>query len=424
MAISDKLMGMLRELNVDPEVIAYINNLSEEDPKLVGQVVNELRHNPHVTVNHLEGLLASKVKDPSLPEERAQVMNFPPPFAKWILVWCRKLRQGKRQAPDPEDNPAYHAFLDGLNHLLDWYQVTQPDIVNYTPQQAQQEADEWHQTMIGEGAGKVYEPVNPKNIIYGPKWQNPDFDGWTIQRVASENDLQVEGGLMKHCVGGYYNQVEQGESQVFSLRDPKNEPHITIELDKEGKLAKQIKGATNAGPNRTKKLYKDMVAEWVRSGQGPEAYGLNFNAIIRAGKYGGARDLFRALHNIEPGMEDYGFKVSIPFDTIAEQSLLEAGGINDRETLSTLVADLVGSFTKYQPETLDGLEHQLRSLWRNDLKADKLHKLVYSQKTFLMECFEEIKEMRDYYKLRRGNPQQNLQPQAFNLRNYLDRMAG
>lgn len=41
--------------------------------------------------------------------------------------------------------------------------------------------------------------------------------------------LKYEGDSMGHCVGGYGTDVARGNCRVFSLRDAKGEPHVTIE---------------------------------------------------------------------------------------------------------------------------------------------------------------------------------------------------
>ena len=104
--------------------------------------------------------------------------------------------------------------------------------------------------------------------------------------------LKYEGNTMGHCVGGYTADVANGNSRIFSLRDAKGEPHVTIETapmessdlgrhmaDKKRagasaeEIAKgfanppqrivQIKGKQNRAPN---KEYLPMVQDFVRSG--------------------------------------------------------------------------------------------------------------------------------------------------------------
>lgn len=48
-----------------------------------------------------------------------------------------------------------------------------------------------------------------------------------FQRLADA--LKYEGDTMGHCVGGYCDDVASGRSRIFSLRDAKGEPHVTIE---------------------------------------------------------------------------------------------------------------------------------------------------------------------------------------------------
>ena len=44
-----------------------------------------------------------------------------------------------------------------------------------------------------------------------------------------EDALTYEGDKMGHCVGGYCPDVLQGNTRIFSLRDKRGEPHVTIE---------------------------------------------------------------------------------------------------------------------------------------------------------------------------------------------------
>ena len=48
--------------------------------------------------------------------------------------------------------------------------------------------------------------------------------------IELENALKYEGDTMGHCVGGYCPDVYEGNSRIFSLRDAKGEPHVTIEV--------------------------------------------------------------------------------------------------------------------------------------------------------------------------------------------------
>ena len=45
-----------------------------------------------------------------------------------------------------------------------------------------------------------------------------------------EDALKYEGDTMGHCVGGYCPDVASGRTKIFSLRDKRGEPHVTVEI--------------------------------------------------------------------------------------------------------------------------------------------------------------------------------------------------
>jgi hypothetical protein len=51
------------------------------------------------------------------------------------------------------------------------------------------------------------------------------------RRKALEDALKYEGDTMGHCVGGYCDEVASGQSRIFSLRDAKGQPHVTVEVE-------------------------------------------------------------------------------------------------------------------------------------------------------------------------------------------------
>lgn len=55
-------------------------------------------------------------------------------------------------------------------------------------------------------------------------------DGWTIQLLTTPAQLQFEGDEMGHCVGGMDSEVESKKANIYSLRDPKGDPHVTMNI--------------------------------------------------------------------------------------------------------------------------------------------------------------------------------------------------
>lgn len=68
----------------------------------------------------------------------------------------------------------------------------------------------------------------------GFKWvemRKPELSSEEESMKALEAALKYEGDTMGHCVGGYCPDVASGNSRIFSLRDKKGEPHVTIEVE-------------------------------------------------------------------------------------------------------------------------------------------------------------------------------------------------
>ena len=76
-------------------------------------------------------------------------------------------------------------------------------------------------------------------------------------KKALEDALKYEGDTMGHCVGGYCPDVMEGRSRIYSLRDAKGEPHVTVEVQ-----PKQIKTwddvTAAVGPQESQKLWKEF----------------------------------------------------------------------------------------------------------------------------------------------------------------------
>jgi len=58
---------------------------------------------------------------------------------------------------------------------------------------------------------------------------NEDYIG--AQQQSLKDALKYEGDTMGHCVGGYCDDVASGKSKIYSLRDKKGQPHVTIEVE-------------------------------------------------------------------------------------------------------------------------------------------------------------------------------------------------
>ena len=149
--------------------------------------------------------------------------------------------------------------------------------------------------------------VNPEGVNIGYFEEGTEKAG-ALGRLSEENlkkALEYEGDTMGHCVGGYCPDVLEGRSRIFSLRDKKGEPHVTIEVNPEtnvegfspgqiqllkshGKYIenpsiKQIKGKQNRAP---KEEYLPYVQDFVRSGEWSDVGDFKNTGLVKQdGKY-------------------------------------------------------------------------------------------------------------------------------------------
>lgn len=75
---------------------------------------------------------------------------------------------------------------------------------------------------------KEYTENNPRGLRW-VELRNPAGDN--VPEGALQEALKYEGDTMGHCVGGYCDDVASGRSRIFSLRDAKGEPHVTVETN-------------------------------------------------------------------------------------------------------------------------------------------------------------------------------------------------
>jgi hypothetical protein len=99
------------------------------------------------------------------------------------------------------------------------------------------------------------------------EWQKAVEEFREGRTKALEDALKYEGETMGHCVGGYCPDVVEGRSKIYSLRDKKGQPHVTIEVAPRNITAEEaIKMAISEGlPEKGMETF-NRVAEIMGSG--------------------------------------------------------------------------------------------------------------------------------------------------------------
>ena len=403
------ISGYLERINATPDIIQFITS----QPTIYSQfLANEFRKNPSLRLEQLQTLQLPEKRDPYLKQEKLRSSAFPE-LEKWILVSFRKLRMGRMPPSDDPDNfytslqkvlpydvvHKYSLFSNDLNEIYDWYRNTRPQIESYSAEQAMQASDQWHETMAGEGEGKIYEPINKKLIIYGPQWENKEWDGWegwTIQKVLSENDLLAEGNKMNNCIGSYCEYVEKGSSIIYSLRDPNNNPHVTMETDGNNNII-QIKGNSNEEPDT---MYKAMIKEWIKSNKNPGIYEFDDqNEHFDISTSNSTNDELLGLIEEFKNEGDYGIKPWTSYS--AAEIAKDALEIKKQDSWMRRGNGEYGGDISQIP---DALFDMIFTVYKNDPKkiADEIKKL----EDFAQEQEEEIDELAMQWEFFGDYPQQ------------------
>ena len=143
-----------------------------------------------------------------------------------------------------------------LEHAIAWLKTFPPSKdLNFTVPQAVKQGNLLIQTQNHNASGDE----GDIQVLHTFK------DGFTFVSCLDAQSIKREGKLMNHCVGseaqGYIRDVAKGTLQIWSLRDPNNNPHCTIEYKVRTKTINQIKGKRNNGITKT---YQPYVLEWLK----------------------------------------------------------------------------------------------------------------------------------------------------------------
>jgi hypothetical protein len=275
-ATLDETLDRFVQQGTPPDVAQRIREMPfEQMPWYIGA----LRKNPSADWDTLSSsVVIPKKQAPQWSNFELQLVGrYDPTFRQWALIQLRKMRVGQDNYGDYSyrgfedmDERAIFGRLDNMfGELYDWYvayarEYPRFDLTSYSLAQALKRSKEWHEMMAGQGAGLYYTPlqrdesgsITDERVVY--QWG----DGWYVTMVTNKNDLKVEGNKMGHCVGGYCYDVERGTARIFSLRDPMHQPHITVEMDGDDNIVRQIKGRYNGAPDDE---HRERMAEWLQS---------------------------------------------------------------------------------------------------------------------------------------------------------------
>lgn len=169
--------------------------------------------------------------------ESLERMSLPAAAERVSLINKYRAKEMERAALSALDSPAIQTFKEypENNPLgLRWVELKAPDEIE-TPEFSIKDQS---YTQRGIKIGDDY-----YNVPFNMETGSADYEGYArdvAKRNALQEALKYEGDTMGHCVGGYCPDVMEGRSRIFSLRDAKGEPHVTIETKPSPRLYSDV----------------------------------------------------------------------------------------------------------------------------------------------------------------------------------------
>tara|TARA_R100000951_G_scaffold111396_2_gene110366 strand:- start:8322 stop:9398 length:1077 start_codon:yes stop_codon:yes gene_type:complete len=203
-----------------------------------------------------------------------------------------------------------------VRHVADWldWEFNQSLATGDTAQYRKAFKSNWEMALkkADEWTEMLNKQASDEDNLDGLELLHRFDDGWSWVMLHYKENFEYEGKQMNHCVGSYFEDLEKPTDApdddslvIFSLRDPRNKPHVTIEYGTIQSVVSmrtaagimQIQGNSNQPP---KEEYKEYIEEFILK------YQIN---VYEGGKgidWGSA------------GMDDLGNIVDIPSDALYE----------------------------------------------------------------------------------------------------------
>lgn len=151
--------------------------------------------------------------------------------------------------------PGAFADENTLRHIMDWLVASK---VRQEPWLTRLDAEGRPLKLMKCGtierltheADRAMERWNSRPVAAASEGAELEFDcggGYRVFKLVTPGALDAESSLMGHCVGngGYDAALENGELEIYSLRDGTGKSHVTIEVETKKRRITQMMGRAN-----------------------------------------------------------------------------------------------------------------------------------------------------------------------------------
>jgi hypothetical protein len=223
-------MPWLKKAPVTDELYGVGDTYALQDKMGMGHLLDEMRN----AMDPRSGLPSDLAVRP----ESLGRMGLAQAAERVGLINQFRAKEMERAALSNINSPAVQTFKEYTENNpmgLRWSELKAPDDIpeGYSVRQGDDAPR--------EGWFGVYGP-DGQPIVWAP---TEDQARRSAAKAPLQQALKYEGDTMGHCVGNYCDDVMEGKSRIFSLRDAKGEPHVTIETR----------------PGRQDRAYSDAIAQ-------------------------------------------------------------------------------------------------------------------------------------------------------------------
>ena len=200
-------MPWLKKAPVTDELYGISNTYALQDKMGMGHMLDEMRN----AMDPRSGL----PNDLAVRPESLGRMGLAQAAERVGLINQFRAKEMERAALSNLDSPAVQTFKEYAENNpmgLRWAELKAPDPEGGLP-------EGWQMSPDRDG---FLSPEGEFFYTYPGQGQYDD---------ALQQALKYEGDTMGHCVGSYCDDVASGQSRIFSLRDAKGEPHVTVETE-------------------------------------------------------------------------------------------------------------------------------------------------------------------------------------------------
>lgn len=171
-----------------------------------------------------------------------------------INKW-RAAQQAEANAKLAGDHPAVskvREYADNNPKGLRWVEIKRPEV---------KLEEGWKVApQGGSGLFEVVDDIGRQHSVGATEQEAIGLLNRKERQQLLADQLKYEGDTMGHCVGGYCDDVASGRSRIFSLRDAKGEPHVTIEVQPGNDWKNDLFEASRRG-NAIDEMFGDRASE-------------------------------------------------------------------------------------------------------------------------------------------------------------------